>query len=29
MSKLNLAVGTRALSTQAPVAYEMPLEVIR
>jgi len=29
MSKLNLAVGTRAQSTQAPVAYEMPLEVVR
>jgi len=29
MSKLNLAVGTRALSTQAPVAYEMPPEVVR
>lgn len=29
MSKLNLAVGTRALSTQAPVAYEMPVEVVR
>lgn len=29
MSKLNLAVGTRALSVEAPVAYEMPLEVVR
>jgi len=29
MSKINLAVGTRALSTQVPVAYEMPIEVVR
>jgi predicted HTH transcriptional regulator len=29
MSKINLAVGTRAESTQAPVAYEIPLEVVR
>ncbi|MBK9428218.1 MAG: DUF4062 domain-containing protein [Gammaproteobacteria bacterium] len=29
MAKLNLAVGTREHSSQAPVAYEMPLEVVR
>jgi predicted HTH transcriptional regulator len=29
MSKINLAIGTRAESTQAPVAYELPLEVVR
>jgi ATP-dependent DNA helicase RecG len=29
MSRIDLAVGTRALSTQAPVAYEIPLEVVR
>lgn len=29
LSKINLAVGTRAQSVQAPVAYEMPPEVIR
>jgi predicted HTH transcriptional regulator len=29
MSKISLAVGTREQSTQAPVAYEMPLEVVR
>lgn len=29
LSKINLAVGTRAQSTQAPVAYEIPPEVIR
>jgi ATP-dependent DNA helicase RecG len=29
MSKLNLAVGTRAESTAAPVAYEMPLDMVR
>jgi ATP-dependent DNA helicase RecG len=29
LSKINLAVGTRAWSTQAPVAYEMPPEVVR
>jgi len=29
LSKINLAVGTRELSVQAPVAYEMPPEVIR
>lgn len=29
LSKINLAVGTRAKSAQAPVAYEMPPEVIR
>ena len=29
LSKINLAVGTRAESTQAPVAYEMPPEVVR
>jgi ATP-dependent DNA helicase RecG len=29
LSKINLAVGTRKLSTQAPVAYEMPPEVVR
>ncbi|MBI5592007.1 MAG: DUF4062 domain-containing protein [Deltaproteobacteria bacterium] len=29
LSKINLAVGTRAASTQAPVAYEMPPEVVR
>jgi ATP-dependent DNA helicase RecG len=29
MSKIDLAVGTRALSIQAPVAYEIPLEVVR
>ena len=29
MSKVNLAVGTRAESTQTPVAYEIPLEVVR
>ena len=29
MSKINLAVGTREHSTQAPVAYEMPQEVVR
>lgn len=29
LSKINLAVGTRAHSAQAPVAYEMPPEVVR
>ena len=29
MSKINLAVGTRKYSTQAPVEYEMPQEVVR
>ena len=29
LSKINLAVGTRAASTQAPVTYEMPQEVVR
>jgi ATP-dependent DNA helicase RecG len=29
LSKIDLAVGTRAHSIQAPVAYEMPPEVIR
>ena len=29
MSKINLAVGTRAQSTEVPVAYEMPIEVVR
>jgi len=29
LSKINLAVGTRAASTQAPVTYEMPPEVVR
>lgn len=29
LSKINLAVGTRAESTQAPVAYEIPPEVVR
>jgi predicted HTH transcriptional regulator len=29
LSKINLAVGTREYSTQAPVAYEIPPEVIR
>ena len=29
LSKINLAVGTRAESTQAPVAYELPPEVVR
>jgi ATP-dependent DNA helicase RecG len=29
LSKINLAVGTRERSTQAPVAYEMPPEVVR
>jgi len=29
LSKINLAVGTRSQSVQAPVAYEMPPEVIR
>ena len=29
LSKINLAIGTRAQSVQAPVAYEMPPEVIR
>ena len=29
LSKINLAVGTRAESTQAPVAYEMPPDVVR
>jgi predicted HTH transcriptional regulator len=29
LSKINLAVGTRELSTQAPVAYEIPPEVVR
>ena len=29
LSKINLAVGTREKSTQAPVAYEMPPEVVR
>ncbi len=29
MSKIDLAVGTRALSTAVPVAYEIPLEVVR
>jgi ATP-dependent DNA helicase RecG len=29
LSKINLAVGTREHSTQAPVAYEMPIEVVR
>ena len=29
LSKINLAVGTRAHSNQAPVAYEMPPEVVR
>lgn len=29
LSKIALAVGTRAESTQAPVAYEMPPEVVR
>ncbi|MFZ1318961.1 MAG: DUF4062 domain-containing protein, partial [Candidatus Nitrotoga sp.] len=28
LSKINLAIGTRALSAQAPVAYEIPPEVI-
>ena len=28
MSKINLAVGTRALSAQAPTAYEIPPEVV-
>ena len=29
LSKIDLAVGTREHSTQAPVAYEMPIEVVR
>ncbi|MDD5306231.1 MAG: ATP-binding protein [Deltaproteobacteria bacterium] len=29
LSKINLAVGTREHSAQAPVAYEMPPEVVR
>jgi predicted HTH transcriptional regulator len=29
MSKINLAVGTRKYSTQAPVEYEIPQEVVR
>ncbi len=29
LSKINLAVGTRAQSNQAPVAYEMPPDVVR
>ena len=29
LSKIDLAVGTREHSTQAPVAYEMPPEVVR
>jgi predicted HTH transcriptional regulator len=29
LAKINLAVGTRARSTQAPVEYEMPPEVVR
>jgi len=29
LSKINPAVGTREHSTQAPVAYEMPQEVVR
>ena len=29
LAKINLAVGTRAHSTQAPVEYEMPPEVVR
>lgn len=29
LSKINLAVGTRAGGTQAPVAYEIPAEVVR
>jgi predicted HTH transcriptional regulator len=29
LSKINLAVGTREYSTQAPVAYEIPPEVVR
>ncbi len=29
LSKINLAVGTREHSVQAPVAYEMPPEVVR
>ena len=29
LSKINLAVCTRAAGTQAPVAYEMPPEVVR
>ena len=29
LSKINLSVGTRAHSTQAPVEYEMPPEVVR
>jgi predicted HTH transcriptional regulator len=29
LSKINLAVGTRAHGTQAPVEYEMPPEVVR
>jgi ATP-dependent DNA helicase RecG len=29
MSKIALAVGTRAKSSRAPVAYEIPLDVVR
>lgn len=29
MSKLNLAVGTRAVGAEAPVAYEMPRDVVQ
>ena len=29
LSKINLSVGTRATSTQAPVTYEIPPEVVR
>lgn len=29
LSKINLAVGTRAASTQVPVSYEIPPEVVR
>ena len=29
LSKINLSVGTRAESTQAPVSYEIPKEVVR
>ncbi len=28
LSKINLSVGTRAESVQAPVAYEIPMEVV-
>lgn len=29
LSKINLAVGTHAASTQAPVSYELPPDAVR